>query len=86
LHAAAAATGHSLIGRAAAAYDRAARQPYGRIPRVSRAGCELRRTARLLSAAGLAAHDRHLANMALIIRLAALAETVAAYRHRCWGW
>lgn len=81
LHAAAAATGHPAIWRAASTYDRAARHPYGRIPRPSRAGCELRRAARQLSAAAFVTHDRQLASTALIVRLAALAEAVADYRH-----
>ncbi len=54
LHAAATALRSRVVRQAAAAYDRAARAPYGRIPRPTRAGNSLRRTARLLSAAAFA--------------------------------
>ena len=80
LHAAAFALGSRVIRQAASAYDRAARAPYGRIPRPTPAGSSLRRTARLLSAAAFASHDRTLAQIALIARLAALAEAVAELR------
>ncbi|HET9895161.1 MAG TPA: hypothetical protein VFQ44_09520 [Streptosporangiaceae bacterium] len=80
LRSAGAALGHPAIRRAANAYDRAARMPYGRVPRASRAGCELRRAARLMSAAAFATHDRHLAQLALMTRLAALTEAVAQLR------
>ncbi len=52
LHAAAAVLGSRTLSRAADAYDRAARPPYGRIPPPTRAGSGLRHTARLLSALG----------------------------------
>jgi hypothetical protein len=80
LHAAAAALGSGLIRQAANAYDRAARTPYGRIPRPTYAGGSLRRAARLLSAVAFASHDRNLAQIALIARLAALADAVAELR------
>jgi hypothetical protein len=80
MHAAAAALGSRMVRQAAAAYDRAARAPYGRIPRPSPAGRGLRRAARLLSAAAFASHDRNLAQIALIARLAALADAVAEIR------
>ena len=80
LHAAAAALGSRVIRDAATAYDRAARAPYGRIPRRTAAGAGLRRTARLLSAAAFVGHDRTLAQAALITRLAALAEAVTELR------
>jgi hypothetical protein len=80
LHAAASALGSPFLRQAAAAYDRAARVPYGRLPRPSRAGCDLRRAARLLSAAAFTSHDRHLAHLALMLRLAALADAVADLR------
>lgn len=80
LRSASAALGHPALRRAAHAYDRAARLPYGRMPRPNRAGCDLRRTARLLSAAAFTAHDRELAQLALLVRLAALADAVAQLR------
>jgi hypothetical protein len=80
LHVAAAVVGSRVIRQAAAAYDRAARAPYGRIPRPTRTGNSLRRTARLLSAAALIGHDRTLAQVALITRLAALTDAVADFR------
>jgi hypothetical protein len=80
LHAAAAAVGSRIVRQAATAYDRAARAPYGRIPRPTRAGNNLRRTARLLSAAAFVSDDHTLAQVALIARLAALAVAVADLR------
>jgi len=80
LHAAASALGSRVIRRAADAYDRAARAPYGRIPRATPSGNSLRRTARLLSATALVTGDSTLAQVALITRLAALAETIAGLR------
>lgn len=80
LHAAAAALGSRVIREAASAYDRAARAPYRRLPARSRSGTGLRQAARLISATGLATGDRDLARLALIPRLAALAESVADLR------
>jgi hypothetical protein len=80
LHAAAAVLGSRVIRQAAAAYDRAARAPYGRIPRPTPAGSNLRRAARLLSATALVCHDHTLAQVALIARLAALADAIAELR------
>jgi len=80
LHAAASALGSRVVRQAATAYDRAARLPYGRIPHPTPAGNSLRRAARLLSAAALAGHDRTLAQVALIARLAALADAVTDLR------
>jgi hypothetical protein len=80
LHAAAAALGSRTIRQAASAYDRAARAAYGRIPRPTPVGGGLRSAARLLSAAAFASHDRTLAQIALIARLAALADAVAELR------
>ena len=80
LHAAAAALGSRIVRDAATAYDRAARVPYGRLPRRTSAGTSLRRAARLLSAAGYAGHDRTLAHAALVTRLAGLAEAVSELR------
>ncbi len=80
LHAAAAALGSRVVRQAATAYDRAARQPYGRIPHPTPVGNSLRRVARLMSAAAFASHDRTLAQIALIARLAALADAVTELR------
>ncbi len=80
LHVAAAALGSRVVRRAADSYARAARVPYARIPRRTPAGDGLRRAARLLSAAAFAGHDPVLAQIALIGRLAALAEAVAELR------
>jgi hypothetical protein len=80
LHAAAAALGSRLVRQAATAYDRAARARYGRIPCPTPAGNNLRRIARLLSAAAFVSHDRTLAQIALIARLAALADAVTELR------
>jgi hypothetical protein len=80
LHAAAAALRSRVIRQAAAAYDRAGRVPYGRIPRRTGAGSGLRRAARLLSAASYAGQDPVLAQAAFIARLTALAEAVGDLR------
>jgi hypothetical protein len=80
LHVAAAMLGSRILRQAADAYDRAARSPYGRIPLPSPAGNRLRQAARLLSAFAYLTGDRTLAPIALITRLAALAEAVAELR------
>ena len=81
LHAAAAALGSRILRQAADAYDRAARAPYGRTPAPTPAGDGLRRAARLLSAYGYITSDPSFRPLALIIRLAVLAEAVADLRH-----
>ncbi len=80
LHAAAAALGSPALRRAADAYDRAARAPFGRVPARSPAGDRLRHSARLLST--LTRLSRAPANLplVLIIQLASLAEAVAELR------
>jgi len=80
LHVAASALRSRVIRQAADAYDRAARAPYGRIPRRTPAGDDLRRTARLLSAAAFVIGDPTLTAVAFIARLGALAEAVADLR------
>jgi hypothetical protein len=80
LHVAAAALGSRILRQAADAYDRAARAPYGRIPRPTRTGDSLRRAARLIGAFAHLSDDRTPAPLVLIMRLAALAETVAGLR------
>ena len=80
LHVAASALRSRVIHQAADAYDRAARAPYGRIPRRTLAGDSLRRTARLLSAAAFVTGDPALKAAAFITRLGALAEAAADLR------
>ncbi|GAA1801769.1 relaxase/mobilization nuclease domain-containing protein [Actinomadura chokoriensis] len=79
LHVAARATGNSHLRRAADTYDRAARSPYGRIPRPSSAGNALRTAARLLTLTGT--HDRTTVSiLVLVTRLIALVETITQIR------
>jgi hypothetical protein len=81
LHTAAAALGSRVLRQAADSYDRAARAPYGRLPRPTPAGNSLRQTARLLAAVAAVSGDQTLAQVTLITRLAALAEAVIELRH-----
>ncbi|TDD71118.1 relaxase/mobilization nuclease domain-containing protein [Actinomadura rubrisoli] len=79
LHVAARATGNRHLRRAADAYDRAARTPYGRIPRPGPAGNALRSAARLLALAGIT--DRTTVSILLLVaRLVTLLETIAQLR------
>jgi hypothetical protein len=79
LHVAARATGNPHLRRAADTYDRAARSPYGRIPRPSPAGNALRTAARLLTLAGPC--DRTTVSiLVLVARLIALVETITQIR------
>ncbi|MEU5994222.1 hypothetical protein ABZ806_35070 [Spirillospora sp. NPDC047418] len=79
LHSAAKATGNRHLRRAADVYDRAARAPYGRIPRSTSAGNALRTTARLLTLAGV--QDRTTVSVLLLVsRLLTLLETIAQIR------
>jgi hypothetical protein len=80
LHAAASALGSREVRQAADSYARAARIPYGHIPRHTAAGTSLRRAARLLAAATPDLSDPTLAQIALVFRLAALIEAVADLR------
>ncbi|MGH3404043.1 MAG: relaxase/mobilization nuclease domain-containing protein [Streptosporangiaceae bacterium] len=80
LHVAAATLGSRIIRQAADSLDRAARAPYGRIPCPTRTGNGLRRSARLLAAAGLTSSGRGNAQTMLIIRLAGLAAAIADLR------
>jgi hypothetical protein len=77
---AAAVLGSHILRRAADAYDRAARPPYGRIPPPCPAGNQLRQAARLLSAFACLTGDWSMTPIVLITRLAALAEAVAELR------
>jgi hypothetical protein len=80
LHVAASALGSRSVHQAASAYERAARCQYGRIPASTRTGSNLRQAARLLSAVGFVGHDPTLSQVALISRLAALADAVTELR------
>ena len=80
LHTAAAALGSRTLRRAADDYDRAARQPWGRIPVPTPAGNQLRHAARLITAYAYLTGDRTLTPVVLLVRLAALAEAVAELR------
>lgn len=80
LHVTAAALGSRVLRQAADAYDRAARTPYGRVPRPTRTGTSLRTAARLLSAIGYLTQERTVTQMALVANLAALAAAVAELR------
>jgi hypothetical protein len=79
LHTAAAALGSRILRRAADDYDRAARQPWGRIPGPTPAGNQLRHAARLISAYACLTGDRTLTPVMLLVRLASLAEAVAEW-------
>jgi hypothetical protein len=85
LHAAASALGNPELRRAADAYDHAARCAHGRLPRPTLTGNSLRTAGRILSAAAIATGDPVLAQLRLILQLAALTEAVidlrAAQRH-----
>ncbi|MFA1551789.1 relaxase/mobilization nuclease domain-containing protein [Actinomadura chokoriensis] len=79
LHAAGKATGNHHLRRAADAYERAARAPYGRIPRPTSAGNALRTAAWLLSQAG--GQDRTTVSVLLLVsRLLTLLETIEQIR------
>lgn len=60
LHVAAAALASRALCQAADSFDRAARQPYGRVPKPTSAGNQLRHPARLIAAYAHLAGDRTL--------------------------
>jgi hypothetical protein len=68
------------ITDAAAAFDRASREPYGRIPNPIPAGHGLRSAARALSLLGRASHDETTQVLSLLTALAALSDAVAHLR------
>jgi hypothetical protein len=80
LHVAAKALRSPDLRRAADAYDRAARVRYGRIPRATNAGHQLRAAARLIAMTGQLVGNSTLIAMALAANLAALAVAVAELR------
>jgi len=80
LHSAARALHDPELRRAADAYDRAARPPYGRIPPHTRSGDQLRATARLLALVGNISGEGTLAVAALLASLLDLAAAVTEVR------
>jgi hypothetical protein len=80
LHVAAAMLGNRPLREAADFYERAAREPFGRIPRPTRAGNQLRQAARVVAAYAHLSGDRTNAWVIVLVRLAALAEAVAELR------
>jgi hypothetical protein len=80
LHVAAKALRSPDLRRAADSYDRAARTRYGRIPRTTSAGQQLRAAARLIAMTGQLTGDTTLIAIALAANLAALAGAVAELR------
>lgn len=80
LHAAAAILGSGVIRQAADSYARAARLPYARIPRPTRAGNSLRQAARLLARATLTGQQPSAAHTGLVGQLISLVETVTELR------
>jgi hypothetical protein len=68
------------LREAADSYQRAAREPFGRIPPPTAAGSQLRQAARLMAAYAHASGDRTSEWAIVIVRLAALAEAVAELR------
>jgi len=80
LHVAAKATGNRDLRRAADSYDRAARARYGRVPRATSAGHQLRAAARLIAMTGQVTGDGTLIAVALAANLAALVLAVAELR------
>jgi hypothetical protein len=80
LHVAARALHNPSLRCAADSYDRAARAAYGRIPRRSYDGDQLRRTARMIALAGNLTGGNTLMAIALMAQLVALAAAVAELR------
>ena len=80
LHVAARALRNRHLRCAADSYDRAARAPYGRLPRRSHDGDQLRQTARMIALAGNLTGDTTLIAIALVAQLVALAAAVAELR------
>jgi len=80
LHVAARVLRNPHLRCAADSYDRAARAQHGRLPRRSRNGDQLRRTARMIALAGNLTGDVTLTAIALVGQLVALAAAVAELR------
>lgn len=82
LHVAAQASDNPELRKAGDAFDRAARQPYGRIPPRSSAGARLRHAARLMAIANMYLHDETLAMITLVVNMGAVAVLVSELRDR----
>ena len=80
LHVAAAALGSRALRQAADSFERAARAPYGRLPRPAPAGSRLRQAARLLASAGVTSSEPEISYLRLISKLVALARALAEMR------
>jgi hypothetical protein len=80
LHIAARALRNPHLRRAADSYDRAARAQYGRLPRRTHHGDQLRRTARMIALAGNLTGDTTLMAIALMAQILAPAAAVAELR------
>ncbi|MGI8333605.1 relaxase/mobilization nuclease domain-containing protein [Actinomadura scrupuli] len=80
LHVAARALRNPHLRKAADAYDRAARAPYGRIPKPTPAGNGLRTAARLMAMAGLIGDQNTVAILMLVTNLITLIDTIAQLR------
>jgi hypothetical protein len=80
LHVAAAMLHSRPLREAASFYERAAREPFGRIPRPTKAGNQLRQAARIMAAYAHLSGDRTNEWAIVIVQLAALAEAVAELR------
>jgi hypothetical protein len=81
LRVAAKVTGNRHLHRAANAYDRAARVPYGCIPTPTPAGDALRTAARLLARTGVIKNRTVVSTVLLIANLVTLLDTIAELRH-----
>jgi hypothetical protein len=81
LHVAAAMLRSRPLREAAEFYERAAREPFGRIPPPTKAGNQLRQAARVIAAYAHLSGDRASEWAIVIVRLAALAEAVAELRN-----
>lgn len=80
LHIAAAMLHSRPLREAADPYERAAREPFGGIPMPTKAGNQLRQATRIMAAYARVSGDRTNEWAIVIVRLAALAETVAELR------
>ncbi|MFI6515479.1 relaxase/mobilization nuclease domain-containing protein [Spirillospora sp. NPDC050679] len=81
LRSAAMVTGNRHLHRAADAYDRAARAPYGRIPAPTPAGNRLRTAARLLAITGSGKDTALQVFTALVVALMTLTDAIADLHH-----
>lgn len=80
--AAAEATGNAELGRAADAFARAARTPWGRVPRPTPTGAMLRTASYLLAACRPGGYQGRTARLAVLTALTGLARTLAGLRRQ----